>query len=277
MDNLPAQISSAITLALNPDPSIPQDQRHQAYTFLQQVKDASSHTWDSCWNIFLDGRDQGVVGGRRLGPQERMFALQVVAEALPNLTPEALTALYTSLVSYFTLEYLSGPCENQVTYLKNATVHLLASLFIHTYPLLTPTFFTDFLSLVRQHPPSSPLSATVPVPLNPNTTDIFLRLLNEISLEISDAHLRLNKTPQRLNKDTELRDAVRERDAVALAGAIWEIVGESLEGSLVERGEEGVMKGKRAREVAEWAVKVAGGYVCASLSRSLPILRLFTP
>jgi exportin-T len=52
-----------------------------AYTFLQQVKDASSQTWDACWKLFLDGRDEGMAGGKGLGPEERMFALQVVGEA----------------------------------------------------------------------------------------------------------------------------------------------------------------------------------------------------
>ncbi|BGP20360.1 hypothetical protein JCM10213_002332 [Rhodosporidiobolus nylandii] len=261
MDNLPAQISSAITLALNPSPSVPQAQRHEAYAFLQQVKDAAAQTWDSCWKIFLDGRDEGVVGGRGLGPEERMFAVQVVCEALPTLSPEGLAALQASLIDYFRVEYLGGPAENNVTFLKNATIHLLASLFVYTYPALSPTFFTSFLSLIRQHPPSSPLSSVSPAPLNPQTTDIFLRLLHEVSLEISDAHLRLNKTPQRLTKDTELRDAVRERDAVAIAGAVWEIIGEALDGAQMPDGAPGECRGKKAREIAEMAVKCAGDYV----------------
>ncbi|GAA6017846.1 hypothetical protein JCM10207_003473 [Rhodosporidiobolus poonsookiae] len=261
MDNLPAQISSAITLALSPSPSVPQAQRHEAYTFLQQVKDAAQETWSACWKLFLDGRDEGAVGGRGLGPEERMFALQVVEQALPTLSPEGLTALLNSLISYFQTEYLGGPAENNVAFLKNATIHLLASLFVYAYPTLCPTFFTSFLSLLRQHPPSLPLASASPAPLNPATTDIFLRLLHEVSLEISDAHLRLNKTAQRLVKDTELRDAVRERDATALAQAVWEIIGESLDGAVQPDGAAGEMKGQKAREVAEMAVKVAGDYV----------------
>ncbi|GAA5834356.1 hypothetical protein JCM11251_007967 [Rhodosporidiobolus azoricus] len=259
MDNLPSQISAAITLALNPSPSVPQEQRHQAYTFLQQVKDAASQTWDACWKLFLDGRDEGAVGGRGLGAEERMFAVQVVGEALPTLSPEALTALQSSLLSYFRLEYLSSspstpaPCENNTAFLKNATVHLLANLFVYTYPSLSPSLFTEMLALARE-------GATVPGGYNPSTTDILLRLLHEISLEISDAHLRLNKTPQRLAKDTELRDAVRDRDATAIAAAVWEIIGQALEGSVVEGGGEG-MQGQKAREVAEMAVRVAGDYV----------------
>lgn len=89
--------------------------------------------------------------------------------------------------------------------------------------------------------------------------------MHEVSLEISDVHLRLNKTSQRLNKDTELRDAVRERDAPAIAEAIWAIISEALEGmdqpdqpaSAPKAG----LKGKSARDVAELAVRAAGDYV----------------
>lgn len=84
MDQLSSQITQAISFALNPDPSIPQTSRHEAYGFLQQVKNASRETWQTCWTIFLDGRttEQGQGGGQgSLGKEERMFALQVVAEA----------------------------------------------------------------------------------------------------------------------------------------------------------------------------------------------------
>ena len=81
MEQLPSQITQAISIALNPSPSIPQEQRHQAYSYLQKVKDEARDTWQACWVLFLDGREQGQVGGRGLGKEERMFALQVVAEA----------------------------------------------------------------------------------------------------------------------------------------------------------------------------------------------------
>ncbi|GAA5960825.1 hypothetical protein JCM21900_002296 [Sporobolomyces salmonicolor] len=267
MDQLPTQITQAISLALNPSPQVPQEQRHQAYEFLQQVKHAARDTWQPCWKLFLDGRDEGVLGGNRLGPEERMFAVQVVAEALPSLSPEALAVLQTSLFDYFQREFVEGPAEHNVVFLKNAVVHLAALVFVHAYPTVSPTFLSSFLSLIRSYPSSLPLpstSSSAP-PLNPQSTDLLLRLLHEISLEISDAHLRLNKTPQRLTKDTELRDAVRERDAVAIAGAVWEIIAEALEGVDAEEGAGDAAKvglrGKTAREVAEMAVRVAGDYV----------------
>jgi len=69
-----------------------------------------------------------------------------------------------------------------------------------------------------------------------------------------------------LAKDTELRDAIRERDAPAVAGAVWEIIAEAVDG--VERndqqGDQGKigLTGKTARDIGEMAVRVAGDYVC---------------
>jgi exportin-T len=151
--------------------------------------------------------------------------------------------------------------------LKNAIVHFAAAVFVHAYPAVSPTFFTALLTLTRSYPSSVPVPSTSSgtPPLNPQTADLFLRILHEVSLEISDAHLRLNKTSQRLNKDTELRDAVRERDAPAIAEAIWAIISEALEG--MDQPDQTTsaprvgLKGKSARDVAELAVRAAGDYV----------------
>lgn len=123
------------------------------------------------------------------------------------------------------------------------------------YPTVTPDFLTTFLALLRTPGPE----------LNPATTDLLLRFLHEVSLEISDAQLRLNKPPGRLQRDAELRDAVRERDAPAIASAVWGIIAESLDGisGTESNGEARLgLRGKTAREVAEMAIRVAGDYVC---------------
>ncbi|GJN94034.1 hypothetical protein Rhopal_007097-T1 [Rhodotorula paludigena] len=270
MDDLPAQIAAACSLALSQAPSVSAAERHRSYEFLQQVKDAAGQTWQACWKLFLDGRDEGALQGRGLAPEARMFAVQVVGEALPTLPQDALAVLQSSLFDYFSSEFVAGPAENGVTFLKNAIVHLAAAIFVHAYPLVSPTFFTTLLALLRTYPPSLAVPSTsASVPLNPQTTDLFLRILHEVSLEISDVHLRLNKAPQRLSKDTELRDAVRERDAPAIALAVWGVIGEALEGvdapdalPAQAAGQHEVgLKGKTAREIAEMAVRVAGDYV----------------
>lgn len=69
---LSSQISSAVALALSPDPSVPQSTRHEAHLFLSQVKDAYAQTWQACLDLFLD--KVGV-------PNEaRLFAAGVVGQ-----------------------------------------------------------------------------------------------------------------------------------------------------------------------------------------------------
>ncbi|GAA5820935.1 hypothetical protein JCM10212_000554 [Sporobolomyces blumeae] len=262
---LPAEIKRAVLVALNASPSVSNDERHSAYAFLQQVKDAHQETWAPCWKLFLDGRDEGAVQGNGTTHEERMFAVQVVAEALPTLGQDALAALQSSLFDYFQTEYVAGSGENGTAFFKNATVNLAAQVFVYTYPALAPTFLSSFLALMRSYPPTTTVPAASPPPLNPQTTDLVLRLLHEISLEIGDAQLRLNKSTPRLAKDTELRDAIRERDAVMVAQTIWDVIGEALEGVAVEPGSPDAAKvglwGQKAREIAEMAVRVAGDYV----------------
>jgi exportin-T len=140
----------------------------------------------------------------------------------------------------------------------------MSLLFLQTYPTAAPTFFSHFLNLLRTYPTSANIPSTSTTPCNPQTTDLLLRLLHEVSLEISDAQLRLNKSPSRLQKDVELRDAVREKDATAIAGTLWEVIAEALDGVGSEDPSGGKvgLKGDKAREVAEMAVRVAGDYVC---------------
>jgi hypothetical protein len=75
---LAVQIASACAFALNPSTTAPQQQRHEAYLFLQQVKDASGDTWQACLNLFLEEDQQ--VGGKKWRAEERMFGVQVVGE-----------------------------------------------------------------------------------------------------------------------------------------------------------------------------------------------------
>ncbi|KAM0750236.1 Exportin-T [Meredithblackwellia eburnea MCA 4105] len=236
--SLSSQINSAVQLALAQQTA--PEQRNQAYVFLSQVKDAASQTWQDALKLFLE---------KSWDPQARMFAAQVIGESFPHLSPEALGYVQTTLFAYFQQEYGSGPAESGITFLINTSVRLLALLFFHSYPKTCPNFFTHFISLLRATPTS---------PLNPASTDLLLRLLHEVSVEISDAQLRLNKTPTRLTRDGELRDAVRERDAQAITRTVWEVLGVAIDG--LEKEGEGV-KGAKARDLALMAMKVVGDYV----------------
>ncbi|KAM0787298.1 hypothetical protein ACM66B_007074 [Microbotryomycetes sp. NB124-2] len=249
MDQLGPQISSAVRLAVGAGTD--QATRQQAYTFLQQVKDANQETWQPCLQLALDRQQYQA--------EERMFAMQVVGDSLATLPVEAIAFVQASLFDFVTREYVDGNAEDGVAFLKNAFARLLTLVFLQTYPVATPQFFKHFLALLRSY---SGTTSSASDALNPQTTDLFLRLLHEVATEISDAHLRLNKPHARLQKDTELRDAVRDHDAPEIAGSIWSIIAESLDGiaRADENGKVGLI-GKTAREICEMAVRVAGDYV----------------
>lgn len=81
MEELPSRISSAISLALSPSPSVPQSQRHEAHLFLSQVKEAHQQTWQTCLGLFLEeGSEGGEGSSKRWGAETRMFGVQVVGE-----------------------------------------------------------------------------------------------------------------------------------------------------------------------------------------------------
>ncbi|KAI5478878.1 Exportin-T [Pseudohyphozyma bogoriensis] len=249
LSQLPAQVSSATSIALSQDPALPQQSRHDAYLFLSQVKEAHQVTWNACLALFLE--KDSTTGKYRWGPQERMFAVQVVGEALPTLGADAQDFIQTSLFTYFEQEYAHGTAEDGVTFLKNSTIHLLTLLFFHLYPRL-PTFFPHFLTLLTTTLASSPTS-----PQTHNTTFLFLRLLHEISTEVSDANLRLNKSVNRLNQDSVLRDKFREKDAEAVFKVVWETLVRGIAG--VEAGREG------DDEIVKEGWRVVGDYVSLSI------------
>lgn len=67
-------ISQAVDVALGATSD--QASRRQAYDFLEQVKANALETWQQCFGVFL-ARDT-------YSPQTRLFALQIVDEALGN-------------------------------------------------------------------------------------------------------------------------------------------------------------------------------------------------
>jgi exportin-T len=78
MEQLPQQISSAVAYAVSPSTS--QEQRNEAYTFLQQVKDAHQETWAACLNLFLADGNSTEHGSKAWSTEARMFGIQVVGE-----------------------------------------------------------------------------------------------------------------------------------------------------------------------------------------------------
>jgi hypothetical protein len=81
MSELKAQVSEAVKAALAPGPS-----QAEAYKFLEDVKTECAQTWQSCLEVFLEGRSDPTTGqwNYSFAPEARMFGLQVVDDVLSN-------------------------------------------------------------------------------------------------------------------------------------------------------------------------------------------------
>lgn len=110
--------------------------------------------------------------------------------------------------------------------LKNKLSRTLFLLFYQTYQSTWPDFFDSFTSLLRPAQDQ---------PLNSRTADLYLRLLHEISTELSDTGLRLNRPFTRMAKDGVMRDAIRERDAPKIALTVFSILSECLSPASTDR------------------------------------------
>lgn len=213
MIQLDEQIHQAVIAALNPGPL-----QSEATNFLQELRSNPTHSWEHGLICFL--------AIDKYTPQTRLFGLQLVDAMLTSPSHQQHQACYQTtreqLWDYIQRQFINGDGEQALPYLRNKLVQTIFLLFFQSYPNTWPDFFKDFARLIRQHPQNQQQ-------LNPRTTDLYLRLLHEISSELSDALLRINKSPERLAKDSELRDAVRQHDAASIAQETFIIVAESLQ------------------------------------------------
>lgn len=235
--SLCSSIASAVSAALH-------QQSAEAYNFLEGVKSSSTTTWPAGLDIFIDRNSYAA--------EARMYGLQVLDDALENhfgtMDPAQILAVQDALLQHVQIHFKDGDAEGGLTCgwnyiqhvcmilidcdlvsfpdLRNKLVHTLFLLFMQTYTSTWPSFFTSFIDLL---PASSSSSSSAGPSFNPRTTDLLLRLLHEISVEVSDTTLRLNKAHSRLVRDTELRDAIRAKDAAVIADQVGKILAFALQ------------------------------------------------
>ncbi|CAE6461768.1 unnamed protein product [Rhizoctonia solani] len=219
-------ILSAISIAS--DPAQDRALQHEAVEFLNTVRAGATETWPIALKLFV-GDDSASRAKQNV--QIRLFALQVLDELLDNRQEELVTAgraqetyatLQSTLGAYITEEYVSGSAEMHAPFIRNKFSHTLALLFLCTYPEQWPTFFTSISPLLHASPGTS--SPT----LNPHVTTFFLRLLLEISGEIHDQTIKSARTfvASRHTRDTNIRDAIRAKDAVGVNAEVLRILEE---------------------------------------------------
>ena len=138
------------------------------------------------------------------------------------------------------------------TDLRNKVVHTVFLLFMQTYMSTWPDFFTSFFSLLPSNTSSDAF--------NVKTTDLILRLLHETSTEISDSTLRLNKAHNRLNRDTDLRDAIRVKDAAIIANQVVAILVYAMQHIDSPSSQ---ITSQQAIDLAEMSMRVLADFACA--------------
>ncbi|KAH9817708.1 armadillo-type protein [Melampsora americana] len=269
MAGLDEQLHQAVLAALTPGPH-----QSQGLQFLQQVRENPTEAWQAGLMAFLAGgpsQDGSSNWAYKYPGETRLFGLQLV-DAMLHLTmsseqqdssgaQECCQTIRNQLWDYIIREFVEGAGEDGLGYLRNKLVQTLFLIFLQSYTTTWPNFLTSFAALLRRHPTGTANISSDPPALNPRTTDLYLRLLHEISIEISDSVLRLNKPYERLAKDTVLRDAVRDRDAAGIAKETFGIVAEALQGLSEQQTTRVGLKGKMAVDCLEMGIRVVEDYV----------------
>lgn len=123
---------------------------------------------------------------------------------------------------------------------------------MQTYTSTSQDFFQSFFQLL-------PATNSSTEQYNAKAADLMLRLLHELSTEISDTTLRLNKAHARLLRDTELRDAVRGKDAAGIADHVIRLLAFALQ--RIDQPSSSLTS-PRAVELAEMSLRVLADYAC---------------
>ncbi|PLW04371.1 hypothetical protein PCASD_26515, partial [Puccinia coronata f. sp. avenae] len=138
------------------------------------------------------------------------------------------------------------------------------------------TQLARFLLIIRKsNPPTRSYIHQQSISIQPITTDLYLRLLHEISSEVSDALLRINKPHNRLNKDSELRDAIRLHDAPNIARETLTIMSESIQ-AILNQQRSSDDRIKLAQDTLEMSLKVIEDYT-SWIDLSLILTPTFIP
>ena len=106
-----------------------------------------------------------------------------------------------------------GVIADNVT-IQNKVAQTITYLFTTLYAREWPTFFNDFMDLTR--------TSNSSVPDNPSGIIFYLRLLVSIHDEI--AEVLLPRSSEEQQRDNDLKDLVRERDAKAIASSWQEVL-----------------------------------------------------
>jgi exportin-T len=255
MDQELDQLVQAIVIASDPT----QVSLHQqALQYISTIQQNAATTWKLALSLFVDQDGQG---GRKYPASVRFFALRILDEFLDNrlepLDKESFDILQQAFVAYIQSEYVYGPAEANSSFLRNKFSHTLTLLFLCTYIDQWPSFFSDLFTLIRAAE-SSQSSASASA-FNRHVSLLFFHIIIEISDEVHDQALKAARgyDVARHERDSRVRDTVRERDASAINEAVVTIVSEGTKRKVSQEGK----ANEEVVEVVDLGIKAFASYV----------------
>jgi exportin-T len=201
------KVENAIQIAWNPqsDPGLQQ----QAIEFVNHLR-SDPQSWTVCLPLAI----------RKPPPADivKHIAIDVVNNAIQGgiLSETDLLSLKDSLMRYVQETYgtTQSPSTDPVN-IQNKFVEGLTYLFTRLYADKWTTFFEDLLALTVLNPSPAPSQDTI------NGTKIYLKVIGSVHDEIAD--VLLSKSPEEKQRDTALKDLIRERDVQKIT-ASWQTI-----------------------------------------------------
>lgn len=188
-------------------PTSEQGLKQQAYDFLNQLR-SNPGAQDACLTLFTrTPKSSDVV---------RLFSLDIVNNAIQThqLDGQGLGQVKEILMEYIRRTYASGS-QDQIDppAIQNKVTQTFTYLFLSLYRQGWENFLDDFLALTSlQNGPRDNLVGVV----------LYLRILGSIHDEIAD--VIVSRSSAETKRNTDLKDALRARDAQKVATAWQEIL-----------------------------------------------------
>jgi exportin-T len=202
------QVENAINIAW--DHTSPPDIKQQALTFIHQLR-ADPASWQVCLPLFVQERQPP--------DTTRHFLLDALNTSIRSDQVDTPSKMYIkeTLWTYVQTRYSAGTSQERAdsAVVRNKLTQTLTCLFASLYASGWVTFFDDFLALAGAGKGSLGQS-------NVSGTALYLRTLESIHDEIAD--VMLPRTPEEASRNTDLKDAIRSRDAHKVSSSWQEML-----------------------------------------------------
>jgi exportin-T len=199
------QVENAIQIAF--DPTSSQQLRGQAVEYLERLRSEGS-AWQASLGLFTrDPRPSDII---------RHTSLDLVNNAVQEhrLDEQSLAYIKDTLMSHVRQAYAPGSTTADTSHIQNKLMQTMTYLFAALYPTSWRSFFDDFRALAGDQ-------ATIGN-VNTSTTFLYLRMLGQVHDEIADQLVA--RTREETDRNTRLRDMVRDNDISKIAASWQEIL-----------------------------------------------------